>query len=327
MRRAIIGLFLLGIILGFGSLGYVLIEDADPVDALYMTVITITSVGYGEVIPLSRPGRVFTMALIIIGVSFVLYLVGQITEAVVEGGLAAMFGRQKMEKRVAELSDHYIVCGFGRIGKVICRMLTENSRPFVVIENQAGELRALEEAGYLFLEGNAAEDQVLIKAGIHKARGLVSVVSSDADNVYITLSARGLNKDLFIMARSAAGEGAETKLLRAGANRVVSPYDIGARRMASLILRPTVSDFVDLTVHAGQLGLRLEEAVIGPTSSLVGLALKDSGLRPDYDLIVVAIQRQGRMLFNPSPLERLAEGDILVVLGEHDNLERFNQIL
>lgn len=313
---------MLVLILGFGTAGFMLIEGGTLLDSLYMTVITITTVGYGEIVHLSAAGRVFNMFLIMIGVAFVLYMFSRITEDVIEGGLRATIGRMRMKKDVARLRNHYIVCGFGRIGKVICKILEDNGRPFVVIEKSAHRIPAIAEQGYHVLEGEAADDQTLKDAGIMTARGLIAVVSSDADTVYITLSARGIRPDLFIMARSSGEDGAETKLLRAGANKVLSPYYIGATRMAQQLVRPTVIDFIDLAVHGGELGLRLEEMVISAGSKVAGSTLMDSGIRKKYDLIVVAIKRQGgEMQFNPSPNTPLDVSDTLVVLGNHKDIK------
>ncbi|MBU0728412.1 MAG: potassium channel protein [Proteobacteria bacterium] len=321
MKKIVISSALLLLILLFGTYGYMFLEGCSFSDGLYMTMITITTVGYGEVVHLTPVGKYFTMLLILIGVGFVLYLVSKVTEAVVEGGLRRIFGRRNMEKKVSKLKNHYIVCGFGRIGKVICKNLQENQRPFVVIDTDPQEVTRVDELGYLVLEGQASDDDVLMKAGIMEAKGLIAVVSSDADNVYIILSARGLNPALFIMARSSGIEGTETKLLRAGANKVISPYHIGAVRMAQLVVRPTVVDFLDLTVHGGELGLRLEELRVTEKAGFINSALMDSDIRKKYDLIVVAIKREhGDMLFNPNPKTNILLGDILVVLGTHDNI-------
>jgi len=317
----------LGILL-FGTFGYVLLSGCSIIDGLYMTVITITTVGYGEVVPATPEIRLFTIVLILVGVSFVLFVFGRITETVVEGGLRRIYGRRNMEKKIAQLQKHYIVCGFGRIGKVICRDLAQNKRPVLVIENDPHEIEALKEEGLLYIEGDATDDKTLIRAGVEKAKGLVSVVSTDASNVYIILSARGLNPDLFILARSSAEKNAETKLIRAGASKVISPYFIGATRMAQLLVRPTVIDFIDLTVPSGELGLRLEEMRVSKGSDLCNKTLQDSGLRKEYDLIVVAIKRvEGKMLFNPAPQATILPGDTLIVLGDYQNIKALEEIL
>ncbi len=327
MKKVIISGMLLMCLLLLGTGGYMIIEGSSFLDSIYMTIITITTVGYGEVLPLSKVGKIFTMCLILVGMSFVLYLLGEITQTVVAGGLQRILGRNVMDKKVGELRRHYIVCGFGRIGKVICQSLQENNKPFAVIENDPQEVQKIVDLGYLVLQGNAAEDDVLLRAGIKEAKGLIAVVSSDADNVYIVLSARGLNQDLFILARSSSA-GTETKLLRAGADKVISPYYIGACRMAQLLVRPTVVDFLDLTVHGGELGLRLEELSVTETTQFVNLTLLDSKIRMKYDLIVVAIKRQnGEMQFNPSPQTKILPGDTLVVLGEYESIKALEKEL
>lgn len=321
MKKIFFCVLLLNVILFIGTGGYMLIENASFLDSLYMTVITIATVGYSEVVHLSPAGKYFTIGLILVGISFVLYLVGEITEAMIEGGLRKILGRNNMEKKVAALRNHYIVCGFGRIGKVICKNLKESRLPFVIVESDPQEVEKIDSLGYLALLGSASNDEMLLKAGIQEAKGLIAVVSSDAENVYIILSARGLNPNLYIVARSSGADGSETKLLRAGANKVISPYFIGACRMAQLVVRPTVVDFLDLTVHGGELGLRLEELRVSASSFLANKSLMDSGLRKQYDLIVVAIKREhGEMQFNPSPQARILPGDILIVLGEHQHI-------
>jgi voltage-gated potassium channel len=322
MRKILTAVLILFIILIFGSSGYILIEGTNVTDALFMTVISITTVGFKEVIPLSQAGKYFTIFLIFGGVGFFLYMVSLITEAMMEGGLHTFLGRRHMEKKMAAMKNHYIVCGFGRIGKVISKILYENKRPFLIIENNPEEIKAIEELGYMVLEGDSTNDDILNKAHVMEAKSLIAVTSSDADNVYIILSARGLKSDIYIIARSSGKKGAETKLLRAGANKVFSPYEIGARRMAQSLVRPTVIDFIDLTVHEGELGLRLEELQVSSTATFVNKTLMDSGIRSEHDLIVVAIKRQkGEMLFNPSHNTEILVGDILVVLGEHLNIQ------
>jgi len=328
MKKILTGVFILILILIYGTTGYMLIEDMNLTDAVYMTVISITTVGFSEVNPLSTTGKYFTVVLVFGGVGFFLYMVSLITETMIAGGLRTFLGRKHMEKKLNALNNHFIVCGFGRIGKVISKILHENHRPFLIIENNPEEIAAINELGYLVLEGDSTNDDILKKAHIMEAKSLIAVTSSDADNVYIILSAKGLKPEIYILARSSGKKGAETKLLRAGANKVFSPYEIGARRMAQSLVRPTVIDFIDLTVHDGELGLRLEELQVSEKATFADKTLMDSGIRSEHDLIVVAIKRQkGEMLFNPSPNTQILAGDILVVLGEHLNIQSLEKKL
>ena len=322
MKKISISIAVLLMILIYGTTGYMIIEKSSITDAIYMTVISITTVGFSEVIPLSPAGKYFTMFLIFGGVGLFLFVVSLITQAMVEGGLHTFLGRRHMEKKLAVLKGHYIVCGFGRIGKVISKILHENKRKFVIIENNPEEINAIEELGYLALQGDSTSDDILKKVHIDDAKALIAVTSSDADNVYIILSARVLKPEIYILARSSGKKGAETKLLRSGANKVFSPYEIGARRMAQSLVRPTVIDFIDLTVHDGELGLRLEELRVSEKATFADKSLMQSGIRSEFDLIVVAIKREkGEMLFNPNPNTEILAGDILVVLGEHANIQ------
>jgi voltage-gated potassium channel len=313
-------------ILLLGSLGFVWLEGWNFFDALYMTVTTLTTVGYGETHPLSPLGRAYNMLLILAGMGVLFYIITSLARVVVEGEIAAALGKRKLLKRIKKLSGHYIICGFGRIGEIIARQLKQRGVPLVIIENKPELLAHLDESGYYFVPGDATKEEILQEAGIERARGLVSVVSSDAANVYITLTARSLNPDLFIVAR---GEepGSHQKLLRAGADKAESPYEMGGRKMAHTILRPTVTTFMELAMHEG-VDWSMEEISVGTTSPLIGLPLKDSGIRQKYDLIVVAIKRaDGEMLFNPTPETPIQAGDTLILLGMRQELEALEEIL
>lgn len=321
MRTLVLIVAFLAAVMVAGTVGYIVFEDMGVWDSLYLTAMTITTVGYGDIVPLHIPGKIFTVFLVFTGVGLVLYAFSKFAETMVEGGLRNILERNKMKKQVAQLRDHYIVCGYGRIGKVICHILRQSRRPFVVIETKEEEIKNIESEGYFTLQGEASDDDILLAAGIKNAKGLIAVVSTDADNVFISLTARGLNPGLFILARSSGAPGSDTKLMRAGASKVISPYYIGARRMAQLIVRPTVIDFIDLTMHAGELGLRMEELLVTERASFVNKTLIESGIRKNFDIIVVAIKRKGEgMMFNPKPDAVILAGDILIALGDYKQI-------
>lgn len=311
---------LLLVLLIVGSLGFVWLEGWSFFDALYMTVTTLTTVGYGEIHPLSHLGRLYNMALILAGMGLLFYIVGSLARVVVEGELQTVMGRRKLAKDIKKLKNHYIICGFGRIGEIIALQLTARGLSLVVIDKSPDHTPRLEELGYFYLVGDATRDEVLLEAGIERAKGLVAVVASDADNVYIVLTARSLNPKLHIVAR---GEepGSEQKLLRAGADKVESPYRMGGQKMAHTILHPTVVTFMELAMKEG-VDWSMEEIAVGQTSSLLGVPLKDSGIRQKLDLILVAIKRaDGEMLFNPSHETPILAGDTLIALGLRKNLD------
>ncbi|MBM4294927.1 MAG: potassium channel protein [Deltaproteobacteria bacterium] len=313
-------------LLVLGSLGYVWIEGWSFFDALYMTVTTLSTVGYREVHPLSRTGQVYNILLILSGMGVMLYIVTALARVVVEGEIREALGKRRLVKRLQKLYNHYIICGFGRIGEIIARQLKQRGLPVVIVENNPEVLARLETLDYSFVAGDATREEVLLEAGIERAKGLVAVLHSDAGNVYITLTARSLNPNLFIVAR---GEelGSEQKLLRAGADKVESPHEMGGRKMAHTILRPTVVTFMELAMHEG-VEWSMEEIAVGTTSPLLGLPLKDTGIRQQFNLIIVAIKRaDGEMLFNPTPETALHPGDTLIVLGLRKNLEALEEMV
>jgi len=318
-KRLILAAMLILCIISFGTVGYMSIEGWRFLDALYMTVITLSTVGYREVHALSEKGILFTIMLIVSGVGTVLYALSTGAQIVLEGELQEIFGRKRLEKKIKELKNHYIVCGYGRMGKIICRELKEKDIKFVVIEKQS---RPLDERGdTLIVEGDATMDEILREVGIERASGLISVLPTDAENLFVVLSARELNPQLFIVAR-AGEEGSEQKLLRAGADRVVSPYHIGGLRIAHTVLKPAVVDFIEFATKSGNIDLQMEEISIREDSKLAGLTLDECGIGRDLGIIVVAIKKPaGDMQFNPTFRTAIKVGDTLIALGEISKLK------
>lgn len=326
VRHLRLSLVILVVVVGFGTLGYHLLENWPAFDALYMTVITLATVGFREVHDLSPAGKAFTILLIVFGAGTIAYAISNLIRLTVEGQLKQLLGRKKVEKQIARLKDHYIICGYGRIGTLICREFALKPLPFVVVEKDSGLCQRLAEEGYLFVEGDATDDATLEAAGVRRAKGLITAVTSDTENVYITLTARGLNPNLFILAR-AGEEGSELKLRRAGASKVISPYIIGATRMAQAVLRPSVVDFIEIAAPGHNLEVQLEELRIAPGSELVGQTLLESNLRREFNIIIVGIKKaDGSMVFNPAPESRIEAADTLIVLGEYPAIHRLERI-
>jgi len=316
--RWVIALFVF--VLVAGTAGYVVIEGWSAWDAFYMTVITITTVGYREVHPLSRAGEAFTTALVIVGVGAALYTFSFFAAVVLEGGLRRRFEAWRRGRMIDKLTDHFILCGYGRIGSIIAEEFRKEGVPFIVIEHDSGRLQAALQQGYLAVEADASREEVLRRVGIDRARGLIAALGTDAENVYAVLTARGLRPDLMILAR-ADSEDSGRKLLRAGASRVVSPYQIGAVQMAQTALRPAVVDFVQLATSSENLELAMEQVRIGEDAALANRSILDANLRQRFGVIVVGIQRKsGRMEFNPPADAVMGPGDELVVLGRPENL-------
>jgi voltage-gated potassium channel len=313
-------------VIAFGTLGYALIEDWQAFDALYMTIITLATVGFREVHELSPEGKIFTIVLIISGTGIIAYTLSSLIQFTLEGQLRKILGRKKLESRIGKLRDHYIICGYGRIGHLICREFQSRPTPFVIVEQNPNHIERLEREGYMYVEGDATDDETLQAAGIEHAKGLITAVTSDTDNVYITLTARGLNPKLFILAR-AGEEGAEKKLMRAGASKVISPYTIGASRMAQAILRPSVVDFIELATASEHLALQIEEIRIAADSVLAGKNLIDSGIRQSMGIIIVGIKESdGKMTFNPPPEKNIEPNSVLIILGERPAISRLEKI-
>lgn len=326
LRNFLLTLLVPFLLIGVGTVGFHLIEGWNFNDALYLTVMTLTTVGYGDITPRTQPGRYFTMALVVTGVFSFFYAATTIIRVVVSGELQQYLGRQHMERMLAQVKDHIIVCGYGRMGRLVCKEFSQAEVPFVIIDRNVESLHGFDVKGGIPLVGDANSDEILKQAGIDRARGLVTVMSSDSENLFTTMSARLLNVKLLIVARVEDAK-SENKLRRAGANRVVSPYQIGGTRVAHAILRPTVMDFVELATRTEYIDLQLEETCIDSASALVGKSLAESRLGADHRIIIVAVKKEsGHMLFNPDPQTRLEPGDILVALGHRDHLEKLERI-
>ncbi len=323
-KRLILSGMLIFLMVALGTAGFIIIERWNFLDALYMTIITLTTVGYGEVHNLAPGGRIFNIFLIIGGVGTVFYALSTGAKLVLEGELQEMFGRKRLEKKIRDLHNHYIICGYGRMGRIICTELKAKNEEFVVIEKDHAKLD--ERENILIMEGDATQDAVLIEAGIEKAKGLVTVLPTDAENLFVVLSARGLNPKLLIVAR-AVEEGSGQKLLRAGADRVTSPYHIGGLHIAHTILRPAVVDFIEFATKSGNIDLQMEEVTISERSRLVGVTLDEGGIGRDLGIIIVAIRKNsGEMKFNPTSHNIIEAGDTLIALGEIPKLRVLEDI-
>ena len=304
-----------------------MVEGWNFLDALYMTVTTLTTVGYGEVHEMTKMGEVFTILLICIGVTFFLYVVGAVVQFMVEGRIRTILGRRRLDKKIGRLKNHYIICGYGRIGKVLCKMLLRKPFELVVIEKDQELIPVLDTDKILYVPGDATDEENLLKAGIERAKGLIAALATDTENVFLVLTARQLNPDLYIIAR-ASNNKSKNKLHAAGANKVELPYDMGAVSMAQRIIRPTVTNFLDLAFAHKRKDIQMEEMPVHPPSDLVNVMLKNSGIRQQFNLIIIAIKKlDGNMLFNPSFDTVIESGDTVIAVGQENNLQKLEKIL
>jgi voltage-gated potassium channel len=327
-RRVWLAFVIPALLLGAGSVGYRWIEG-DPwtyFDGFYMTAITLTTIGYGEVHPLSNAGRLFTVVLAYSGIFTLAYFASELVRAVVTGELRQVIGRQWVDDQLATLSGHLIVCGYGRMGKIVCAELERQKHRFVLIDRSADMLAGVTYHYGLPLAGDATTDELLRKVGIERARALITVVGSDSDNLYITLSARLLNPKLLIVAR-AEEEDAETKLRKVGANKVISPYLAGAHRAVQAVLRPAVLHFMEMATRPEFLDLQIEEVRVAPGSQLAGRSLHQSHVHRDLGIVVVGIVRPGgELIYNP-PADAVVEPEaVLIALGQRRQLEQLEKL-
>ncbi len=303
------------------------IEGWPFTDAIYMTVITISTVGFKEVNQVGETGRIFTILLVFSGVGFSLYVAAAVVQFMVEGRIRIIMGRRRLDKKINRLKNHYIVCGYGRIGRVLCRHLKKADIEVAVIEKSSERISAMDEDDILYIADDATDENNLLKAGIKRARGLVAVLATDTDNVFLVLTARQLAPQLFIMAR-ASQRNAIIKLRAAGANMVESPYVMGAMSMANRIIRPTVTSFLELAFAQRHKDIQMEEIPVSSTSELVNIELKDSGIRQKYNLIIIAIKKpDGSMQFNPSFDAVIKPDDTVIAVGEAASLQKLGWAL
>ena len=319
-RRVIFALSGLGIVLAVGTGGYMFLGDWDFLDALYMTVITVGTVGYDEVRELSDPGRIFTMLLIFAGFGAMVFFLGTMIDFVVEGHLKGILEGRRMQRRISTLSRHHVVAGLGRVGMVVARTLAEEGVPFVVVDIDKDAIARAHEKDWIVVEGDATEEETLLAAGVDKAHSLVTALDTDADNLFVTFTSRALNADLFIVSRSTS-ERSESRIKKAGANRVITPNEIGGRRMAAMVTHPVISDFLDVVSHGEQVEFRLQEVELKEGCPLAGKSIKDARVRDATGAYILAVQGQdGDVNTNPSSDTVLRLGDKLVALGTEAQL-------
>lgn len=314
--QVLLGLSFLALWFVVGTIGYLVIEDGwTLLEAFYMTVITVTTVGYHEVHPLSPVGQLFTSAVVVVGLGILLYTLARGAQAIFEGELVDFLGRRRMMSEIEELEDHYIVCGFGKVGRPVAEGLAREGLPLCVVESDPDLEPLLREARVPYILGDATQEDVLDRAGVARARTLLALLASDAENLYLTVAARDLNPDVKVIAR-ATDETGEVRLKRAGAHDVVSPARIAGLRVLQAAVNPTAVEFMEIVTHQEALQLSLADIEVSGGSPLAGQTIAECGIRGRYGVIIVAVKRDGGMTFNPDAGHTITAGDILVVLGE-----------
>jgi voltage-gated potassium channel len=311
-----------------GTVGFVLIDDYPPFDAFYMTLITVLTVGYGEILPLSFAGRVFNSVLLLVGVTVILLATGFLTQTIIELELNQFFGKRRNKQMIDKLRNHYILCGFGRVGRGAAAELTAAGAPFVVVDNNEDRVERAMQAGLLAVLADASRDDALRDVGIARAKGLIATLGTDADNLFVTMTAKSLNPLLQISAR-VAEETTEPKMRRAGASFVFAPYVSTGHRMAQALLKPHVLQFLDYTLQEGTAAeAGIEQIRIEPGSPYCNRTIADVAANKGNEVVVLAVRRSsGKMIYNPSGDEKLGGGDYLIVMGEPKGLELLEQSL
>ncbi|MDD1367358.1 potassium channel protein [Bacillus sp. MHSD_36] len=306
-----------------GTLGFMTIEEISLFQAFWMTMITVLTVGYGDAVPVTQAGKIFALLIIPVGVGIVTYAIGVVAAMIIEGNLFHAVRRKKMDKQIAQLQNHIIVCGCGRVGLQVVHELQEKKIPFVVVDKEES---ILEKEKLLYVHGDATEDQVLHHAGISKAAGLVAIVANDAENVFITLTARGLNDAIKIVARAEKPE-TEDKLKRAGANKVINPSSMAGIHIAKGIANPLTVHYIDTVLYGVEQSFVIEEIAVGEGSILASKSLLESDVRNQFDVTILAILRNGNVIHNPTGQEKLQEHDMIIVFGSVEKLGQFEKEL
>jgi len=326
-KRILISVIILVVIYIIGFLGYMIIEDMTLLDAIFMTTITITTVGYGVIKELSPAGIIFTIILIIVGTGSAAYIIINLADFLLSEFLLGRFQKRRMGKMISKLKDHYIICGLGRVGNNIAIELEKDRSDFIVIDNADEPIEVCKENNWLSIKGDASTDEVLLEAGIEKARAIFATLHTDPENVYITLSARALNPDIFVVARAKALE-TISKLEKAGADRVVSPQIIGGKRMVALAKQPTVVDFVDTLLSTEDIELSLAEIEIEPGSRIDGSTIKESNHIYQYDALIVSVIEKGQkvMVNKASGSTLIKAGHKLIVVGTMEQIQKLSDL-
>ncbi|MGE5342908.1 MAG: potassium channel family protein [Candidatus Omnitrophota bacterium] len=321
-KKVLILLTILGALIIIDVSGYIAIEGASFFDAFYMTIISITTVGYREVFPLSTQGRMFTIWVIITGLGTFFYIAGLLVENTLEVNLRHILGRRK-KKMLAKMSEHVVVAGFGIMGEHVCRELFRKKVKFIIIDSNPARFAMAEELGYYVILGDATCEDILLTASLDKAQTFISLLSKDSDNIFTVMAVRELNSSVNIISR-ALDITNEKRLYKVGANRVVTPYELGSSRIVNTILRPNVVDFIDLMTFAPEMSLSIEELPVKTNSPFANKSLRESGLREDFNFIVIATKRDGELVFNPKPDHRIIPGDVLIIVGEKEKILGLN---
>lgn len=326
VTRVRVAAAILGSIIVVGTIGFIVIENASLLDAFFMTMITISTVGYNEVFPLSEAGELFTVGLIIVGVGTLFYTAGAALEAAFEN-LSGRRGLTKMTRTIGQLNDHYIICGFGRVGSATWELMVGRGAEVLVIEGDPAAAQEARDAGALVLEEDATHNETLVDAGISRARSLIACVTADSDNLVIVLSAKALRPDLLVIARAAESE-SERKLYLAGADRVVAPQRVGAHRLASMAFQPELADFVDLVLQGNHVEFRVQQMQIHEDCILAGMSLREAAIRQRSGAMILAVEDESRRLYlNPDPDLVITPGQVMVGIGTNDQIEKLTLLM